>query len=73
MKLVGMITWVVTALAAIAIGLKPLGYNMFEMQMMVAHPGANDVAHYVVGIFGVISLLMFFGSFGKGACACHSN
>lgn len=73
MKLVGMVTWVVTALAAVAVGLKPLGYNMFEMQMLVMHPGVSDAVHYVIGIFGVISLLMFLGSFGKGGCNCHSN
>lgn len=70
MKLLCIITWVVTALAAIAIGLKPLGYRVFEMQAL-AHPGVNDAVHYAIGIFGVISLLMLLGSFGKGGCGCH--
>jgi hypothetical protein len=73
MKLLGIITWVVTALAAIAIGLKPLGYRVFEMQSLVAHPGVSDAVHYAIGIFGVISLLMLVGSFGKGGCGCHHN
>ena len=71
MKLVGMITWLVTALASIAIGLKPFGYNLFELDIM--HPQIISILHYGIGIFGIVSLLMLLGSFGKDGCGCHSN
>lgn len=76
MKCLGMIAWVVTALASIAIGLMPLGYKVLEMQWFVANPTAVMVIHYVVGILGVLSLVMFFAAgFGGGCCSgkCNCN
>lgn len=74
MKIVGMIAWVVTALAAIAIGLMPLGYRVFENQWFVANPMALNIAQYVIGILGVLSLVMFFAScFGAGCGCCHNH
>ena len=72
MRIVGMIAWVVTALAAIAIGLMPLGYRVFENQWFVANPAAVNVLQYIIGILGVLSLVMFFASCFNGGCgSCH--
>ena len=74
MRIVGMIAWVVTALAAIAIGLMPLGYRVFENQWFVANPAAVNVLQYIIGILGVLSLVMFFAScFGSGCACCHDH
>lgn len=74
MKIVGMITWLVTALAAIAIGLMPLGYRVFEMPWFSSNPAALNIVHYVIGIFGILSLVMLVTScFGGGCGSCHSH
>lgn len=74
MKCVGMVAWVVTALAAIAIGLMPLGYRVFEMPWFANNPMALTVIQYGVGILGVLSLVMFFAScFGSGCGCCHNH
>lgn len=74
MKYVGMVAWVVTAVAAIAIGLRPLGYRALEMGWFVDNPAAANVVQYVIGILGVLSLVMFFAScFGAGCCCGKCN
>ncbi|HZW61424.1 MAG TPA: hypothetical protein VFF04_04305 [Candidatus Babeliales bacterium] len=66
MKWVGLAAWLITALAAIIIGLKPFGYDV------MAHPSLASVAMpltYVILVAGVLSLLMFFMAL-SGGCAC---
>lgn len=71
MKLLGIVTWVVTALASLVVGLKPLGYNLLEAEYLVNNPQLLPVIQYVVGACGVISLAMLLSSLSKGgACGC---
>ncbi len=74
MKCLCMITWLVTALAAIGVGLKPLGYNAFECPWLASmHPQAVFVMQYLIGAFGLLSLVMLVSSLSKGSCGCHSG
>jgi uncharacterized membrane protein YuzA (DUF378 family) len=70
MKCIGMVAWVVTALAAIAVGLMPFGYRFLAMSWFVENPMAATVVQYIVGILGVLSLVMFFASWFGGGCCC---
>lgn len=79
MKLVGSISWLLTAIAAIAWGLIGLGvsmgknWNIWESDFIVNNlqwlilPG-----QYVIGICGVISLVMWLACLGAG-CADHTH
>jgi len=51
------IVWAVTALAAIHLGLMPLGYNIFTAQMFMNYPGFVDIVHYFIGLCGLYSLI----------------
>jgi len=55
--ILGKITWVVTALAAIHLGLMPLGYNIFTAQTFMSNPGLVDIIHYFIGICGLYSFI----------------
>ncbi len=70
MKIVGMVVWVLTALAAISIGLKPFGYDL-GMNMMISYPSLVAPVQYLLLASGVASLVMLFVGCGCGAhCKC---
>lgn len=71
MKMVGMITWLVTALAAVAVGLEALGITIGKQwdiwqSAFVANnlPWIVQPAHYVIGAAGLVSLLIWFACLG---------
>jgi uncharacterized membrane protein len=66
-KVIGIIAWFVTALAAIALGLVAFNIDVFKSGFIVNNlPWIVMPLYYIIGISGIISLLMFFKS--KGCC-----
>lgn len=65
MRIVGMLVWLITALASINIGLMPFGYDVFKMPTVAAY---GMYIAYVIGAAGIISLIMMFTHAG---CDCH--
>jgi|HubBroStandDraft_1064217.scaffolds.fasta_scaffold671770_2 uncharacterized membrane protein YuzA (DUF378 family) len=77
MKMVGMVTWVITALASINMLTGLYGYDFFAW-MMNSMPGMVMPAVWIVGLSGLISLAMFikFSMMGCpvcGSCPCSCN
>lgn len=81
MKIVIMTSWLVTALAAINVGLAPVAhFNVFATDFMQNNmAGLIIPLHYLIGICGVISLASFIMAFAHGGhkhgedCKCGSN
>jgi hypothetical protein len=65
-RFVGMAAWLISSLAAIAVGLKHLGYDYLGSGMLANY--ATPVA-YVALVSGIIALVMFFLALGS-KCAC---
>ena len=77
MKMLGMATWAITALAAINMLTGLYGYDFFAW-MMNMMPGMVMPAVWIVGLSGIISLAMFVKfTFmccpGCGSCPCTCN
>ena len=58
LKLVGMVSWVVTGLASLNYGLAARGFDL----MTYLPAGLHDVAVWVVALSGLVSLAMFVWS-----------
>ena len=71
MRTVGMIIWIITALAAINTGLTPFGFNIFAACMRM-FPALISPLYYIIGIAGALSLWMFI-MVCMGKCACGKN
>ena len=70
-KTVGMLSWVITALTAIHVGLCPLGYNLLRTEMMqMRFPALVAPVQYLVGLAGLVSLLMLVMAWTQ-KCTCH--
>lgn len=70
-KILGLLAWLVTSLAAINIGLMPFGYDFFKLPFVQNNlPQLVTPAYYIIGVAGVISLLLFFMSVASGGCMC---
>jgi len=77
MKMLGMATWVITALASINMLTGLYGYDFFAW-MMNSMPGMVMPAVWIVGLSGLISLAMFIkmafmGCPACGSCPCTCN
>lgn len=71
MAIIGKTAWIITAIAAINTGLRPFEFDLFASDWMINNmPQLITPLHYLVGIAGVISLLMFFGVIAMGCCDC---
>jgi len=64
-KSIGKIVWLITAAAALAVGLNALG--MDTLGLMHLH-GFERILRYIVGLCGVMSLVMFFSRCHKSCC-----
>jgi len=56
--LVGKVAWVLTALAAINVGLHQFGHDFYMMPFMVSHPQLEMALRYLMLAAGVVSLAM---------------
>lgn len=72
-KVVGLGSWLITALAAINVGLMPFGYDFFASNLMMDRFASLNVPlHYVVGVAGIVCLVMFIQTM-TGHCHCGSS
>lgn len=70
MRIVGHVVWVVTAVAAINVGLMPMEYDLFALIPMNSE-SVSMALQYFIGACGVVSLVMFvMGCMHKGSCSC---
>lgn len=71
MKIVSHVVWVVTAVAAINVGLEPFGFDMW-MYVPATPEMLPALVQYIVGACGVVSLVMFaMGCMGGNhGCSC---
>lgn len=67
MHLFGKAVWLVTALASIAWGLIPFGYDVLGQIAMRVPQGAMTMILYAIGISGLVSLALMVK-----ACTCCS-
>jgi uncharacterized membrane protein YuzA (DUF378 family) len=77
MKMLGMITWAITALVSINVLTGQYGYD-FINSMMGMMPGMMLPMIWIIGLSGLISLAMlvkatFMCCPGCGACPCSCN
>ncbi len=54
-KVVGLVTWAITGLASLNVGLARLGFDLFGMLNLAGNP----LVDYIVGGSGLVSVLMF--------------
>lgn len=70
-KILGLVAWVVTALAAINVGLLPFGYDFFKLPFVQNNiPQLVTPLYYLIGVAGVVSLVLFFMACTSGCCMC---
>ena len=70
MRIFGHVIWVVTAVAAINVGLMPMEYDLFALIPMNSE-SVSMALQYFIGACGIVSLVMFFmGCMNKGTCSC---
>lgn len=55
MRLVGMVAWVITGLAALNVGLAARGYDLYGY----LPAGLHDLTIWVVALAGLVSLVLF--------------
>lgn len=68
MKALGMVVWVITAIASLNVGLNSFGWGLMTWGFLSGLPWLVVALQYLVGISGVISLLMWLKSLGGGHC-----
>lgn len=67
-KLAALSIWI-TALASIHLGLIGLGYNIFSLPFfLVQFPYLIVPLHYIIGLAGIISLVLFFMAYNDSHC-----
>ena len=78
MKVVGMITWLVTAIAALLVGLEAVGiamgksWSFWQSEFVMNNlPALIQPAHYLIGLCGLISLITWFTCLGQ--CGDHRH
>lgn len=68
-----MVSWLVTSLAAINVGLCPFGVNLLRSGwMMTRFPALIAPLHYFVGLAGLICLVAFVRAC-KAECDCSQS
>ncbi len=73
-RLIANLTWLITSLGAIHLGLVALGYDIFTTTFFLttAHSWVMPI-HYVVGVAGLMSLLMYFYMMTCSCCDASGN
>ena len=70
MRMVGHVVWVVTAVAALNVGLEPFGFDLWNYVPMTPEM-LPTIIKYLVGICGVVSLVMFVMGCMSGHHGCN--
>jgi hypothetical protein len=72
MKWVFMISWLITALISINVGMHVFNYDFFRTDFAVMNLYSYmDIIHYIILAAGCVSLALFIMSVA-GNCACSS-
>jgi len=70
MHCLGMVSWLVTAIVAIHVGLAHFGYNYFTLESLSNMPWLVTLLMAIVLLSGIMSLVMYVMTLtGKGGCA----
>lgn len=70
MRWVYMLSWLISGLAAVNVGLHPFGFNFFSTEFVLMNMmGLIGPMHYLILIAGLISLGLFVMSL-SGKCHC---
>ena len=73
MRWIYMLSWLISSLAAINMGLYPFGYDFFRTEFVLMNLYRFVPAmHYIILISGLISLGLFVMS-ASGNCGCGSK
>jgi len=75
-RFLGSALWLITALAAIFIGLAAVDYDVATSPVVINNfAGLVRPAKILIGVAGLLSLLMYVSSmFSKGCmCGCHEK
>ncbi len=77
MKMLGLATWVITALVSVNVLTTNYGYDAFDWLVNMM-PGVAIALVWIIGLSGIISLVMFvqFAFMccpGCGSCPCTCN
>lgn len=74
MHFVSKVVWLLTALAAINIGLTQFGYDFYLVDFVASKPSVVMVIRYAMLVAGVLSLAMFAMRCSSGcSCACENS
>lgn len=66
----GMLIWLLASIGAINWGLDAYGYNIFMLKPLVDMPQLVMITKVLVGISGIVSIILFFGSLFSKPCEC---
>ncbi len=68
----GMTAWLLASIGALNWGLDAVGWNLFYLQpFLMLTPKGILIFKYAVGVAGLFSLILFFGSlFWSRSCEC---
>jgi hypothetical protein len=72
-KFVGMVTWLITALCSLHVGMQALGHDLFARLGLEGNVMVNAYVPYIVGVSGAISLLMFVMALFCHGCGNSDN
>lgn len=68
---IGMLVWLLASIGAVNWGLEAYNYSIFTMAPLATMPQVVMAIKVLVGISGIVSLVLFFGSlFSKHTCEC---
>lgn len=75
LKIVSMLTWLITGLYALNAGLKQLGwFDFFAMSSVASNAHTLMVLHYIIGVAGAISLIVLVLSLlHRGGCCSDAK
>lgn len=72
-RCVGMISWAITAIASIHVGMQAVGHDLFMRFGLENNPMINMYAQYITGIAGVASLIMLVMALACKRCCCGES
>jgi hypothetical protein len=70
----GLISWLITALISINVGLRPFGYDFMTSEFMLVNMSQFiEPLHYIILIAGIVSLVLLVMSFMWHCSDCNSS
>lgn len=72
-KYIGMVTWFITAVCALHVGMKAMGYDLLMRFGLENNSTVNLYTEYTMGVAGAISLIMLVMALTCRSCGCGSS